>query len=92
MAEDLTLTEADSITSYRVAVLVLNHFEAKIKVHVRDPVGRLVVCSYSGAIATTLMNQLNTMNLTTSSLHRRILERLSADGKLPAGIVTGTPD
>jgi hypothetical protein len=47
--------------------------------------------SYSGAEATAMIKQLNTANLTTKSMHKRILEKLSNDGKLP-GTVTGTPD
>lgn len=46
--------------------------------------------TYTGAIATTLMSALNTTNLSVKSLHRRILERLLADGKL-TGTISGTP-
>lgn len=42
-------------------------------------------------IATTLMLALNKANLSTKSLHRRILERLVADGHI-AGTISGTPD
>lgn len=47
--------------------------------------------SYVGAEAVTMIKQLNTANLSTKSLHKRCLEKLSADGFLP-GTVVGTPD
>jgi hypothetical protein len=40
----------------------------------------------------TLLNQLNTANLSTKSLVKRVLERLQTDGYLPAGTISGTPD
>ena len=40
----------------------------------------------------TLLNQLNTVNLSTTSLVKRILQRLQTDGYIGAGSVTGTPD
>ena len=46
---------------------------------------------YVGSVARTLMNQLNTANLTNNSLHRRIIQRLINDGKL-SGDISGTPD
>lgn len=47
--------------------------------------------SYTGDSAIAMIKQLNTANLTTKSMHKRILERLSSDGLLP-GTVTGVPD
>ncbi len=47
---------------------------------------------YDGATATSLMVALNKANLSTSSLHKRVLQQLVADGKLTVGTVTGTPD
>ena len=47
--------------------------------------------SYHGQEATNLIKFLNTANLTTKSMHKRILEKLSNDGKLP-GTVQGAPD
>jgi hypothetical protein len=40
----------------------------------------------------TLMLALNRANLTTSSLYKRVLERLAQDGVIEAGTVTGTPE
>ena len=39
-----------------------------------------------------LLNGLNTANLTTNSLVRRILNRLQLDGYIPAGTIGGTPE
>jgi hypothetical protein len=46
---------------------------------------------YTGTTAINMIKQLNTANLTIKSLHKRVLEKLSADGILP-GTVTGEPD
>lgn len=54
--------------------------------------GHQIWAEYSGDTAHTLMLQLNTVNLSLKSLQRRIIERLQADGKLPAGSISGTPD
>jgi hypothetical protein len=40
----------------------------------------------------TLLNTLNTANLSSNSLVRRILGRLQTDGYIGTGAVTGTPD
>lgn len=39
-----------------------------------------------------LITTLNTANLTSNSLVRRVLTRLQTDGYIPAGTVGGTPD
>lgn len=46
---------------------------------------------YEGKPATDMIKFLNTANLSVKSMHKRILEKLSADGLLP-GTVTGAPD
>jgi hypothetical protein len=43
-------------------------------------------------VATTLLKFLNTANLSTKSLHRRILERLIADNPGLAGTIGGAAD
>lgn len=92
MAETLTPLLPLSITSYRVVRLGLDWPAQHITVVVLDNQGELTKHAYVGDLAVTLMTQLNTANLSTSSLHKRILERLAADGKLPAGDVTGVPE
>jgi len=46
---------------------------------------------YTGQEATDLMVLLNKANLSTNSLHKRVLNKLIADGKL-TGTVNGSPD
>jgi hypothetical protein len=90
--ESLTLTVPQSVTSYRVLKLVLDWSEARIKVELADQAGVVIRAEYGGAEATALMVSLNKANLSTNSLHKRILQQLATDGKLPAGTVTGAPD
>lgn len=90
--EELTLTAPQTVATYRVDRLNLDWPGARIKVVVTEPNGKKLYLSYEGSIATTLMTQLNKANLSTQSLQSRILQRLAADGKLPSGTVTGTPD
>jgi hypothetical protein len=48
---------------------------------------------YTGKAATDYIKYINTANFTTNSLHKRILNKLAADGLIPGGgTVTGTPD
>lgn len=46
----------------------------------------------AGEDATGMMRALNKANLSTKSLVRRAMERALADGKIPAGTISGTPD
>lgn len=55
------------------------------------PDGRQVVCAYDGDTAATLVAQLNTLNLSTTSLEKRVTQRCQTDGKLGAGTVSGIP-
>lgn len=88
----LTLTTPQSVTDYRVDKLKLDWGEAKILVVLKDTQGDSITVGYTGAEATTLMTQLNKADLSTNSLHKRILERLVTDGKISGGSVTGSPD
>lgn len=92
MVELFVPTTPDTISNFRVVRLTFDWTAAKIRIEVRDEDGRVTPFVYSGATATTLMNQLNTVDLSTQSLHRRIINRLVADGFLPAGSITGSPD
>lgn len=56
-----------------------------------DNNAKLLMHQYTGKQASNMIKSLNTANLTTKSMHKRILEKLSADGVIP-GTVTGTPD
>lgn len=62
-----------------------------VAISLKDNNNRLFNYRYEGQIAIDMIKFLNTANLTTKSMHKRILERLSNDGVLP-GSVVGTPD
>lgn len=96
MAEQLTLTTPEVVPSktttyYRVVRVLFDWREARIAVVVEGERGELKTFDYEAAEALTLMRALNTANLSTLSLQKRILNRLVADGKM-SGTVTGTPD
>lgn len=96
MAETLVLATAEIIpaittTDYRVVYLQLDWEQLLIVIHVRGTNGERKEFRYEKLIARDLMVALNKANLSLKSLHRRILERLAADGLL-VGIVEGLPD
>jgi hypothetical protein len=87
------LTTSSLPLGYRIETLLFDWSKQWIKVWIREPtLGQLTPYRYEGETALTMMRQLNKANLSTLSLHRRILERLAADGKLPSGTITGDPD
>jgi hypothetical protein len=77
-------------TSYRLVLLSLDWNSQAIRIVVQASDGEQVPASYNGATAVSLMTTLNSANLTTSSLQKRVLLKLTADGILPAGTVNGT--
>ena len=101
--EELVLTDPEVIpekvtNKYHVISLVLDTVSEAvlgepglISITLRDNNGGYSYHSYLGDEATAMIKTLNTANLTTKSMHKRVLEKLSADGKLP-GTVQGTPD
>ena len=95
MPEVLTLTSTIVVpdrTTYRVVRLVLDWAAQVIQVHAVGSDGVDVLHEYRGTEAVSLMTVLNSANLSTSSLHKRVLQKLVTDGKLPAGTVSGTPE
>lgn len=103
MAEYVTLSApvyADpGATTFRIALLVMDWEHSIIKIHLREwggvaftPGGKMVTVIYEGVTARNLMIALNKANLTTNTLHQRVLERLLTDGKIPAGSTEGTPE
>ena len=61
--------------------------------NLKDNLGKMYTQSYYGKQATDFMRWMNTANFTTKSMHKRILEKMVADGVIPGGgTVTGTPD
>lgn len=92
MAQVLELTTPQSVIDYRISIIKFNWDEAKIHIVLKDTQGDTITVGYTGAAATSLMIALNKANLSTNSLQKRTLEQLVADGKIPAGSVTGSPD
>jgi hypothetical protein len=80
---------AITTTEYRVSCLTLDVDASRIIIRVKGTNNERKEFVYNEAGA--LLNTLNTANLTTKSLQRRILENLVADGKL-LGAMDGTPD
>ena len=101
MAEDYTFPAPVQVdpgaARFRIASLVFDWQRAVVAITLREWdgtgfLGRQVYAVYEGAVATTMMVGLNKVNLTTRSLHQRVLDRLIADGKIPAGTIAGTVD
>ena len=92
--EQLDLTtpiQGSAITSYKVLQLTLGTTPPVIDWTVVDNTGKTMSGSYNGSIAATFLNQINTGNFTVTSLQKKIILRLQADGKLGAGTVSGSP-
>lgn len=95
--EKLTLTapivKAD-IAEWSIAKFEVDVEDSEIFITVKADSGEYRIVRYPNATTdlaatTTLINGLNTANLSTKSLRRRILERLQADGHLGAGTFSG---
>ena len=86
--EQLDFTVAKT---YHIVKIVFDWVGAIIEVTFNDNLGGTLVVSYTGQTATNFMLAINTANLSTKSLHRRILEKLVLAGKLPSGTITGVP-
>lgn len=96
MAEQIDLTVPEVVPSkttnfYRVILVKLDVEKKEICIWLRGQNGEKRVFFYFGADAETFMKFINTANFSTNSLHKRILQRLSAEGKL-VGTVSGVPD
>jgi hypothetical protein len=96
MAEQISLTTPEikpqiATTFYRVVVLRFDWRISEIGITLEGEHAELRSFGYEGDEAKQLMTALNKANLSTKSLHRRVIERLIADGKL-VGTPTGTPD
>ena len=101
--EELALTDpvtvpATTTAKYRVVSLTLSleylldpAVPGAVLITLRDNNDVVSNYEYGGQTAQDMIRFLNTANLTTKSMHKRILERLSSDGLLP-GTVVGTPD
>lgn len=96
--EKLVLTNpAPNITEYRLTELRLSWGRAAddclIMVQLTPNVegGVEIRHVYRGATACTLLKQINTANLATKSLQRRLMEQVVTDNVL-VGTPTGTPE
>ena len=93
MSEQLDLAVVivpPTVASYKIRVVVLDWAGASIRIDLMGSDGTSITAEYREAQAIALMTNLNSMNFSTISLHKRILQKLVSDGKLPAGIVSGT--
>ncbi len=96
MAEQLDLltpAKARPGTSFwRPVRLVLDEEAELIEAGFRGANGERTTGSYHGDEALILMRQLDIANLSVKSMRRRVIEKMQADGILPAGTISGTPD
>lgn len=92
MAELLTLTTPIVATraTLTLQTLTLDFPNAVIRAGLTGSDGVDVAVEWTGAAATTLMVALNKANLSVTSLQKRVLQQAVTDGKLTAGVVTGT--
>ena len=93
MAEQLDLASptVHAVNNYRVSILTLDWYGARIGIDLVDNNGLPLSFSYTGPTATQMMRALNKANLTNNSLHKRVLNQLISDGKL-AGSISGSPE
>jgi hypothetical protein len=92
--ERLTLTtpkpQPTQVTGYTISALLLKvEPTPQIVITLRGEDGLYTDQVYEGAIALTLIRQLNKTDLSVRSLNQRIMDRLIADGRLQ-GTVTGS--
>lgn len=78
------------VVGYTVSALLLKYEPTpQIVVTLRGEDGKYTDQVYEGAVALTLLQQLNKVNLSTRSLNQRIFDRLIADGRI-VGTVAGS--
>jgi hypothetical protein len=103
MAEQVTFDAAvePPKTVFRIAYLSFDWFNAHITIGLREWITdspaafgpmELPPIHYTGDLARSFMITLNKANLSTQSLHQRVITKLLADGKIPAGTSSGAPD
>lgn len=94
MSEKIELTTpitVPTITDYRITKLLFDVEGAGIVIDLKSNTGLALQFSYNGPEATTLMVAMCKMNFTTTSMPKKILQKLIVDGKL-AGTISGSPD
>ena len=92
---DLTAPESfvapPSITSWKIDELQVSRSSAKVIIGLLGSNGEKRTYNFSGALATTYINALNTRNASTISNEKWTLNQLVTRGYL-AGTVSGTPN
>ncbi len=78
-------------TTWRVNEVYFNWDAQSIQIGLKGTNGEAKHHAYGGATATALLVSLNKANLSTTSLHKRIINQLVGDGVI-AGTVSGSPD
>lgn len=93
--ETITLSSPEVVqitnTGYKPVLITLNKKASTIIVMFEGSNGEQREWIMSGDVAMTRIKALNTANLSTKSLERRIMETAIADGVF-AGTISGTPD
>lgn len=84
---DLT-TPTDHLT---ISQLVLDWERSNVQISMIGPNNVRLTYSFGGTNAMNAMLALNKADLSVKSLHRRIIEKLVADGVID-GTISGTPD
>lgn len=98
MAEAITLSAPESVPSketVHLSLLVLDVKNKNVEITFRDNndvEGRAFYTAETTPTGQALLTSLNTANLATNSLVKRVLQRLQTDGYIAAGSVTGTPE
>ena len=95
MTEQINLTTPVPGTADRTNYIVDElHFQwtrQRIDIYLLANNGERQHFDYEGQVATDLMVALNKADLSTKSLHRRVIEKLVADGLL-SGAISGMPE
>ena len=92
--EKLNLTSpitTPNVISWQIDELHLRWSAARIDIRLLGSGGESKHVIYTGSKATTLLTALNKANLTTNSLHKRVMNQLVTDGEI-SGTVSGSPD
>jgi hypothetical protein len=102
--EKITLTEPAHVdpgaAEFRLITLNMDAAQAHIVATLGEvipgsfgfkPNGKILTCEYFGDDAESLLTQLNTMNFTTVSLQKRVIQVCQKDKKIPPGTMSGTP-
>lgn len=92
--EQITLTAPvvrPNTTKYTLSELILDWENSRIIVQLKSDTNTMLVHTYDGDVANTLLIALNKVNLTVRSFNQRIFDRLIADGVL-VGNVAGVVD